>query len=106
MHEAFFLDDPQKISHYFVKIKNLSKTDIVSVTHVWIIDDNTEKHIINEISLPKKLDPSEIYEFSLKKDSTIDHKNIYNDIRVKLSTDKIYESKKNHKVPPFGHVAN
>lgn len=107
VHEAFFLNDPKKEPYFFIKVINLSYNTPATITHVWIEDGATRLDILNsERPLPRKLEKTDIWETWIKKELVKDCDNIFDNVRVLLSSDKKYKSRKNLKVPPTGFVAN
>lgn len=103
VHEAFFDNDPRP--HYFIKISNQSAKNTITVTHVWI-EDNKNKISVMTNKLPVTLLPSEIWETWILKDLIENQDDIFKNVRAMLSSNKVYNSKKNKKVPSQGYVAN
>lgn len=107
VHEASFLNDPKKEPYFFVKVINLSYNTPVTITHVWVEDGVMRLDILNpKRPLPRKLEKTDIWETWIKKELVKDCDNIFDNVRVLLSSGKRYKSRKNLKVPPTGFVAN
>lgn len=105
VHEAFFESDINQEPYYFVKVINNSYDNPINITHVWV-DDNKNLEILNpESPLPHKLEKTDIWETWFKKNIISDHINIFNNVRVVLSSGKEYKSQKNYKVRPRGFIA-
>lgn len=103
VHKACFLNNPT--SYYFIKIQNRALKDI-TLTHVWVRDNGEEIHIIDKTRpLPTKLSPTDEWETWIEEDKISDKKNVYSNVRVKLSDDRILKSKFNKNVPSHGFVA-
>ena len=103
VHEAFFSNTPKP--YYFIKVQNHSQKYNFTITHVWI-EDKEKVHIVNNNRpLPKKLKPTDEWETWIEKSKITDKDNVYFNVRVKLSDNRILKSKLNKKVPSQGYVA-
>lgn len=108
VHKASFVDG---LAHgqecYFVTVTNLSPNREVEVTHVWF-DTPVNSHVLRaERPLPKRLKVDEVWTTwipvtELPNNLTTD--DVYKLARVRLSTGKVFTSKHNRDVPPFGAV--
>ena len=98
VHGAYFLNNP--IPFYFVKVQNRSLKRDFTITHIWIEENKKKIHILNNNTpLPYKLHPSDEWETWIEENKVNDHKNVYKNVKVKLSNEKILESHQNKKVP-------
>jgi len=106
VHEAFFLDDPKKEPYFFVKVTNVSHAEPITITHVWV-KDNPDLEILNsKTPLPHKLEKTDTWETWFRRDQVKDTTNVFNNVRIALSSGDEYKSKKNIKVRPLGFTAN
>jgi hypothetical protein len=106
VHEAFFLDDLKKEPYFFVKVVNLSHIEPITITHVWVKDSPDLEILNSETPLPYKLEKTDTWETWFKRDQIKDTNNIFNNVRIALSSGKEYKSRKNIKVRPRGFTAN
>jgi hypothetical protein len=102
VHEAIF--DGQNNPMYFIKVTNGSSKNIFTVTHVYVKDKNVDLEVLNK-PLPQKLDASEQWETWIEKSKITDKKKVFINVRVVMSSGKIYKSRKNKSVRPAGFVA-
>lgn len=105
VHEAFFENDINQEPYYFVKITNQSRENYINITHIWVAEKPNIEILNYHTVLPHKLKQAETWETWFKKSLIKDHKNIFNNVRVVLSSGKEYKSKKNYKVRPRGFVS-
>ena len=103
VHEAHPKNNPTLL-RYYVKIHNRSRKNNYTVTNVWAQDKGGDKYFL-EIPLPVTIEPTKIWETFMNKNEIIDHDNIFKNIRVELSNDKILKSKHNKNVASEGYVA-
>jgi hypothetical protein len=102
VHREIFL--PQSPEYYFVKVVNLSQSEI-QITHLWF-DTDPVMHILNDARpLPTRLHPSETFETWAPVAALPDVPNIEQLGRVLLSSGQIIKSQPNVDVPPVGYVA-
>jgi len=104
VHEGYFLNNPTP--YYFVKVMSLSPKTPITITHAWVVDGKEKKDFINlKRPLPYKLSQSDQWETWLPKNSIVNRKNIFRNVRILLSNNKICKSRKNKGVPSMGYVA-
>lgn len=97
---------PGNIDCYFINVTNNSPTRDVEITHVWLATVR-EVHLVNNARpLPKRLKSDETWEtwipFELV--SLAEREQVYILARVRLSTGKVFASKRRDFVPPVGRV--
>ena len=109
VHRASFLDGG--LIHgqecYFVTVTNLSLSREVEITHVWFHTPVSTHVLRSERPLPKRLKVDEAWTTWLPVDelpAELTEADVYKLARVRLSTGKVFKSKRNKGVPPFGAV--
>lgn len=106
VHQASFINSNDSKTYYFIKVQNRSLKNPVTITHVWVRGKTEQLHLLNQDRpLPRKLEPSDEWETWIDTDSIIDKRNIYKNVRVKLTNETILRSKHNKKVPSVGSIS-
>ena len=105
VHRASFVGSPGPES-YFINVTNMSLNREVEITHVWF-ECSPEVHVLRrERPLPKRLKVDEAWEtwIGVSELPVGLGDDAYKLARVRLSTGKVFRSKRNDQVPIIGRV--
>jgi hypothetical protein len=92
---------------YFVNITNISLNREVEVTHVWVECPGAVHIVRNERPLPKRLRADETWETWIGVDqipAALSDFEVFKLARVRISTGKVFRSRRNKRVPSLGYV--
>jgi hypothetical protein len=104
IHRGIFLEDPESVLHYFVKVINRSHRDIV-ITHVWFDADPAVPITLPDRPLPTRLRPHETWEGWVEAAALVHVSDVERSGRVRLISGKLVKSRSNENLPPKGYVA-
>jgi hypothetical protein len=104
IHRGVFLEDPESVLHYFVKVINRSRRDI-EITHVWFDADPPIQITLPDRPLPTRLRPSETWEGWVEVAALAHVPDVERSGRVRLASGKLVKSRRNENLPPKGYVA-
>lgn len=104
IHRGIFLEDPESVPHYFVKVINRSRRDI-AITDVWFDANRPVPIMLPERPLPTRLRPHETWEGWIEAAALAQVPDVERSGRVRLAIGKLIRSRRNKNLPPSGPVA-
>jgi hypothetical protein len=105
VHRGVFLEDPESMLYYFVKVTNLSSARDIEITHVWFDADPPVNLMMPDRPLPTRLRPDETWEGWVEAAEVAHVSDVERSGRVLLASGKRVRSRRNKNIPSKGYVA-
>jgi len=105
VHRGVFLEDPESVLYYFVKVTNLSQARDIEITHVWFDAEPPVHLLMPARPLPTRLRPDETWEGWVKAAELAYVSDVARSGRVLLAGGKSVRSRRNKNVPAKGYIA-